>query len=132
MPSSLLIRPHSPCTSGLWGNGCPNIWSWGWRGRSGPQRALARGPGPPMLRAVTPQSWASWALPERGQHLGKGRFPVSPLSPKLPEPTPQPVCVRRAGRGSEVGSVEGEAHGVTKQLDTAEHARAARFTGTVC
>ena len=57
---------------------------------------------------------------------------MSPLSPKLPEPTPQPVCVRRAGHGSEVRSVEGEAHGVTKQLDTAEHERAARFTGTVC
>lgn len=57
---------------------------------------------------------------------------MSPLSPKLPEPAPQPVCVRRAGHGSEVRSVEGEAHGVTKQLDTAEHERAARFTGTVC
>ena len=76
-----------------------------------------------MLRAVTSQSWASWALPKRGQHLGKGRLPMSPLSPKLPEPTPQPVCVRRAGHGSEVRSVEGYSPWGHKELDKTEQIR---------
>ena len=107
----LPIRPHSPCTSGLRGNGCLNIVSWSWRGC------------PAVLGAVTVMELSILGASRAGPAPGLESFPVSPLSPKLPEPTLQPVCVRRAGRGLEVRSVEDEARGVTKQLVTTEHAR---------
>ena len=68
-----------------------------------------------------------------GPAAGLESFPVSPLSPKLPKPTPQPVCVRRAGRRSEVRSVEDErspwGHKTVGHNWALMHAR---FIGSVC